>query len=244
MKRSVLFIVLFLGINLYGGIVSAAGLVEESAILDRAYIPALAFTNFPDKPQSAVEQSVLGFVAAWEHFLRSIPAEDSRKAPLREAIRLSSEKVDEARSLVAANKRKDAHEALETIRTSFARARGALGIDYLPDRFTAFHDPMEKFADLAEKPGTEPVKLKALLAELSALWKAVEERRLDTRLFNVSLDRAKQYEEQVKKEREILTRLEGLIASGKNGGIAAAATALKRNFAQTYFVFGDFSRLP
>jgi hypothetical protein len=220
-----------------------AGLVDESAELERTYIPVLALTNQPDKPQPLVEESLRRFVAAWDKFLKEMAGEESARPPVRQAIRLSTGKVNEARMLVAANKRKDAHEALETLRTAFAKARSDLGINYLPDRFTDFHDPMEEFAELAEKPGIDSAKLKAQLRGLSTLWKAVEETPLDVKLFKVSPERAARYDEQVRKEREILTQLDGLISSGNHEGLVKAAKALKGNFAQTYFVFGDFSGL-
>ncbi len=45
-----------------------------------------------------------------------------------------------------------------------------MGISYLLDLHTAFHEPMEAFVDLAEKPGADQAKLKSLLAELSEKW--------------------------------------------------------------------------
>ena len=91
----------------------------------------------------------------------------------------------EAEKLAAAGKRKDAHEALEMVRIAFWKARSDMGIDYLLDLLTAFHEPMEAFVDLAEKPGADPAKLKSLLAELSEKWTIVEKAKLDTKLFGL-----------------------------------------------------------
>ncbi|MCK9363911.1 MAG: hypothetical protein M0P74_10000 [Syntrophales bacterium] len=62
-------------------------------------------------------------------------------------------------------------------------------------------------------------------------------------LFKLSPDQANRCSGLVKKERDILNGLEGLIGSGNSEALANAAGSLKSNFAQTYFVFGDFSGL-
>lgn len=242
MKKKAILIVA--GIAVLTVAVSAhAGLVEQSAILDRSYVPALALTNQREKPQAMVEESMRRLVAAWDSFVARVTPSDGGKASLNEAIKRSTASVEEARGLVAADKRKEAHEALETIRMLFWKARVDMGVDYLPDRFTAFHEPMEEFADLASKPGTDPALLRQRLNELSARWKDVEDAGLDVKLFGVSPERAAKYAEQVKKEREILTQLEGLTASASREALGKAATAMKGNFAQAFFVFGDFSGL-
>jgi hypothetical protein len=47
----------------------------------------------------------------------------------------------------------------------------------------------------------------------------------------------------VKKEREILTQLLGILASVNQEGLAKTAGAMKGNFSQTYLLFGDFTGL-
>jgi hypothetical protein len=47
----------------------------------------------------------------------------------------------------------------------------------------------------------------------------------------------------VKKEREILIQLSGLVESGNQEGLAKTAGAMKGNFSQTYLLFGDFTGL-
>jgi hypothetical protein len=225
-------------------VVSAhAGIMEESAVLERAYVPALALTNQPEKPLAAVEEAMRRFTAEWNRFVQNSTANDQKKAALKEAIAQSSASVKEAEGLVTADKRKDAHEALETVRMVFWKARTDMGITYLPDMFTAFHGPMEEFAGVASKSGTDLSTLKAPLNNLSDLWKNVENHPLDVQLFRVSPERAAKYKEQITKQREILVQLMGLIETGNREALAKATGMMKANFAQAYFVFGDFSGL-
>lgn len=209
---------------------------------DRAYIPGLALSNQPDKPAAAVEESMRRLNTGWEEFLQSLSKSDRENASLGKAIAESGPKIVEARNLVAAGKRPQAHEALEGVRIAFWKARTAMGIDYLPDRFTAFHEPMEKFVDLA-KPGADAAKLKNLLGELSARWSDVEKAKLDVGLFKFSAEKAATYANMVKKEREILTQLSGVVESGNQEVLAKTAGAMKGNFSQTYLLFGDFTGL-
>jgi hypothetical protein len=220
----------------------SAGLIEDYVLLDRSYVPALALTNQRDKPLPIVEESMRRLATAWNKFVQGTTKEWGKTA-MKEAITRSTVKVEEALGLVAVNKRKEAHEALETLRMVFWKARTDMGIKYLPDRFTAFHEPMEEFTDLAVKPDSDASKLREKLHELSIFWKEVEEAGLDVKLFAVSPERAAKYTDQVKREREILTQLESLIGSSNQEALAKAAGALKINFSQTYFVFGDFSGL-
>jgi hypothetical protein len=119
-----------------------AGIPEQSAAMDRSYVPALALTNQRDKPQALVVESVRRFVAAWEKFSAETKASEEVRKVLGEAIAQCSPKVKEAVDLAGADKRKEAHEALETVRLTLWKARSSKGIVYLPDLFTAFHEPM------------------------------------------------------------------------------------------------------
>jgi hypothetical protein len=151
--------------------------------------------------------------------------------------------VAEAEKLAAEGKRKDAHEALETVRIVFWKARKDMGIDYFLDLLTAFHEPMETFVDLAEKPDADPARLRSLLAELSEKWTVVEKTKLDTELFGLSEEKAVKYAGMVKKEREVLSSLPALIDGGDQDALVKTAGTVKTTFSQTYMIFGDFSGL-
>lgn len=220
-----------------------AGTVEEFAALERAYVPALALTNQPTKPTPQVQESLRRLDKTWQSFVQAAASQIKSNPAFAKAVTESRQKISGAETLVAAEKRHDAHESLEYIRTAFWKVRTDMGIDYLPDRFTAFHDPMEKFAEEVSKPGSDPQKLKTALSGLSRLWSDVEKSGIDAALFKVTPERAETYAKQIRKEREILNQFAGLIDSGNVEALSKAAVAMKSNFAQTYFVFGDFSGL-
>ena len=222
---------------------SSAALIDDMANLDKAYVAALVLSNQPDKPAEAVTASMKRLTESWKKFVDGLSPADRDNKSLKSAISQVSGSVAEAEKLAAAGKRKDAHEALETVRIAFWKARSDMGIDYLLDLLTAFHEPMEAFVGLAEKPGADPAKLKSLLAELSEKWTIVEKAKLDTKLFGLNEEKTTRYTSLVKKEREILTSLTALIVGKDQAALAKTAGTVKTTFSQAYMVFGDFNGL-
>jgi hypothetical protein len=227
---------------IFAGSLSAA-LIDDMAVLDRAYVAALVLSNQPDKPAEAVTASMKRLKESWKKFVDGLSKEDRENAALKSAVTQVSGSVAEAEKLAAAGKRRDAHEALEMVRIDFWKARSDMGIDYLLDLLTAFHEPMEAFVDLAEKSGADPTKLKSLLAELSEKWTIVEKAKLDTKLFGLNEEKTTRYTGLVKKEREILTSLLALIEGKDQTTLVKTAGTVKTTFSQAYMVFGDFSGL-
>ena len=222
---------------------SFAALIDDMATLDRAYVAALVLSNQPDKPAEAVTASMKRLTESWKKFVEGLSKEDREKAALKSTVTQVGGSIAEAEKLAVAGKRKDAHEALEMVRIVFWKARSDMGINYLLDLHTAFHEPMEAFVDLAEKPGADKAKLKSLLAELSEKWMIVEKAKLDTKLFGFNEEKTTKYYGLVKKEREILTSLAALIEGKDEEALTKTAGTVKTTFSQTYMVFGDFSGL-
>lgn len=243
MKKKYAFLSVIAALSLALTATVYAGVIEEFAALERAYVPALALTNQPTKPTSQVQGSLRRLDKAWQSFVQATASQMKSNPAFATVVTESRQKISGAEALVAADKRHDAHESLEYIRTAFWKVRTDMGIDYLPDRFTAFHDPMEKFAEEVSKPGSDLKNLKTALSGLSRLWSDVEKSGIDAALFKLSPERAETYAKQVRKEREILNQLVGLIDSGNVEALSKAVVAMKSNFAQTYIVFGDFSGL-
>ena len=222
---------------------SSAALIDDMAALDQSYVAALVLSNQPDKPAEAVTASMKRLTESWKKFVGGLSKEDRENSALKSAVTQVSASIAEAEKLAVAGKRKDAHEALEMVRIVFWKTRSDMGISYLLDLHTAFHEPMEAFVSLAEKPGADQVKLKSLLAELSEKWSVVEKAKLDAELFNLNEEKITRYNGLVKKEREILTSLAALIDGKDQAALAKTAGTVKTTFSQTYMIFGDFSGL-
>jgi hypothetical protein len=213
-----------------------AGPIEDAVALDRAYVPALVLTNQPQKPAAATTEALARLKSAWPK-LRGAASNDAA------AIAETDAKIREAEQLLGAGSRQGAHDALEGVRIALWKARAARGLDYYPDRLTAFHEEMETIVDLAAEPAFDAAKLKRQLAEASALWSRVEGARFDATLFGFDAERTARLNGLVKKEREILGQLDASLASANREAVAAGAKALRANFGQTYMLFGDFTGL-
>jgi hypothetical protein len=128
----------------------------------------------------------------------------------------------QARDLLAAGKRAEAHDALEGIRLAFLEARRGAGIELYVGRLTEFHDVMEGFVKLAESAAsTEQVR--AALDQASALWRRAERPDFDARLFGFDAPKYELLRKRIAAERATLD-----------------AFRLKSDFAQVYMMFGDF----
>jgi len=218
-----------------------AGAIEDTIVLDRAYIPALVLTNQPQKSAAATSESLQRLTAAWARFQAALPPAD--RAAYAAAIAESDAKIKTADKLLASGSRQAAHDALEGVRIAFWKARVAQGVDYYPDRLTAFHEAMEPLVDLAAIPPTDATKLKRQFEETSALWLRVEGARFDAALYGFDAEKTAQLQALVRKERGILSQLDAAIGSGNRGELEAGAKTLKGTFAQTLLLFGDFSGL-
>jgi hypothetical protein len=218
-----------------------AGVIEDTIVLDRAYIPALVLTNQPQRPATATSESLQRLNAAWVKFQAALPPAD--RPAYAAAIAESDAKIKSADKLLASGSRQGAHDALEGVRIAFWKARVAQGVDYYPDRLTAFHEAMEPLVDLAANPAADATKLKRRLDETSVLWSRVESTRFDASLYGFDAEKTAQLQSLIRKERGILSQLEAAIGSGNRDELAAGAKALKGTFSQTLLLFGDFSGL-
>jgi hypothetical protein len=220
-----------------------AGLVENMVALDRVYIPALVLTNQPDRPATVIGDSVKRLGEGWQEFVSALSDSDRSNPSLAAAIKDIGPGIEKSLKLADAGKRRESHEALEVVRISLWKVRGEMGIAYLPDLLTAFHEPMEAFVDLALKLGADAAKVKSLLEECREQWTAVEKAKLDPALFRLSPEKTAKYNEMVKKVRGTLGTLSATLAAGDKDGFITALKTVKSNFSQTYMVFGDFSGL-
>ena len=214
---------------------AVAGPIEDAVAFDRVYVPALVLTNQPQKP-AATAEALARLKAAWPK-LQAAALNDAA------AIAETDASIREAEKRLSSGSRQAAHDALEGVRLALWKARAARGVDYYPDRLTAFHEVMEQVVDSAAARAFDAPKLERELAEASALWSRVEDARFDAALFGFDAERTARLNGLVKKEREILAQLEASLALGNRETLAAGAKALRANFGQTYMLFGDFSGL-
>ena len=219
-------------------------LLQDSAALDRAYIPALMLSNAknPAKALAAHES----YLAAWEAFA----ARQRSARPTDAAWAKTFANIDkanaEARAALTAGRLADAHMIQEEVRHELWRQRQALGLDYQPDRLTAYHETMEDL--IASVPGKEPAAIgtpqisamKAILAKARTQWLAVKSARWEPADYGLEGARLDAYLAAVAAEDRALDELAAALDAGDGVRIAKAAPAIKPPFAKAYGAFGVF----
>jgi hypothetical protein len=218
---------------------ASAGLTEDMAAFERAFIPALALTNQPQAPAHKVDASLKRLEEGWPRFRQLLAAGGP---PMDEALAEVGRAIGDARARLAAGERAQAHDALERVRAALMRARARLGIELYTDRLTEYHDAMEDFVRLAVQ-GADPAALRPLLARASELWARAERPRFAPALFGMDDARFEQVAALARRERELLDALAADLAAGQRDRVADGAKRLKGVFAQLYLSFGDFSGL-
>lgn len=225
-------------LGLLAASVAQAGLLDEMVGLERAYVPVLALTNQPGK-QAESGQAMKRFDHAWSAF-RAAAA--TREEPsLLKVLDDAEQHLAQARRDIAGGQLKPAHEALEHVRHAFWKWRAGKGIEYFPDRLTAYHDQMELAADAATHPG-ERGKLAGALQQARARWDEVVGAKFDAQLHGFDAAKQARLRELMAREGQVLAKLEQLGPGGDAAALAAEAKGLKGTFAQIYFLFGDFGQ--
>lgn len=229
---------LVLAASLLGASVARAGLLDEMVLLERAYVPVLALTNQPGKSAESAA-AMQRFDRAWGTFRGAAATREERS--LAAVLDDAEKHLADARRDIAAGKLKDAHEALEHLRHAFWKWRAGRGIDYFPDRLTAYHDQMELVAEAATH-ANERGKLAGALQQARARWDDVTRAQLDAQLHGFDADKQARLRALIAREGETLAKLEALGPGGDAATLAGEAKTLKGTFAQIYFLFGEFSQ--
>ena len=222
---------------------AGADVRDPMVALDRAYVPALALTNMPGKDAQSRE-ATRRLSEAWAGFTKTIDPAFKRDRTLAKVLAESTEKITAAAALAGAGQIAKAHDALEHVRGALWKWREARGLVYFPDSLTAFHDEMEHLVDLGAKGADREAQRKAY-ASARSRWVDVERaaERFEAKLYGFDAARIERLRGLMAKERALLDDYAVALAASNPQALAGAGRALKGNFAQTYFLFGDFAGL-
>lgn len=227
---------LWLMVGVLVAMTARAGLLDDMVALERAYVPVLALTNQPGK-QAESTAALQRFERAWTEFRAADAVRADRS--LQGVLDGAESYIAKARREIAAGDLKEAHEALEHLRHTFWHWRTGKGIEYFPDRLTAYHDQMELLADAATHAAGRG-KFVTALQQARARWADVTRAKFDGQLHGFDAAKLGRMSALIAREGEALAKLEQLGPGGDAAALAAEAKTLKGTFAQIYFLFGDF----
>jgi hypothetical protein len=217
----------------------------DMAMLDRAYIPALALSSDGNREGSVLALEVLRL--EWTRFrqrhYRGKPDDALWNTDLDDVDR----RIGRAEALVLADNLDAAHEELEGIRRGLLELRRRNGIDYFPDRLTEFHDPMEAIYLTAQERGpagmdsSTMAALRLLAANARSAWDKASVARLDGRKLRLDRAAINRATELIAAQTRALDVLDAALAGGDAQAVHKAGLAVRPPFARLYMLFGDFA---
>jgi len=224
--------------------------LDDMVALDATYIPALAQTTAASQDAAAVPRAraaLAALQAQWPGLQQRLNMTWGPQAPKdwHQALAQAGQHIQAAAAAAAQANWKQAHDALEPIRTDLMAVRRAQGMDYFVDSLTAFHEPMEALAlaatstpaaSLSERQRAEMAQN---FAHARALWAQVERQRIDTASYGLSAARAAQLKQALADETLALARLSDALRGGDNAQLLQAAAAIKGPFARAFIAFGQ-----
>lgn len=221
---------------------------RDMAVLDRAYIPALALTSQGNVPLSRKAMTIL--IEQWQVFRARYSSYAATDADWRADLAYIDGQIREADGIVASGEHlSEAHEALEGIRLRLLDARQRLGLEYYVDYLTGFHGPMEDIV-LSAKDKT-PVGLTdadvavitGALSRAKEAWALVGFFAPDAAVFTLTDVQVAQWTQALRLGTEILEALDRAVRAGDRAEIVRLAPALKASFSKLFMLFGDFDRV-
>jgi hypothetical protein len=215
-------------------------LVDASAQLERAYVPALGLTNQRGNDAQARE-AVRRLELSWDAFRARAAPLAAKDAALRATLAASSERVQQAAAQAGAGDMAKAHESLEYLRDALWKWRASRGVEYFPDRLTAYHDVMEHLVDAAAR--ALPGDTRIAYAQAVSKWIDVERAPFAAAVHGFDGAAQQRLRAAMASERATLDEFAAAMGSGDPQALADVGRRLKQRFAQLYFLFGDFRGL-
>ena len=218
--------------------------LQDCAALDQDYIPALMLSNAKSQAKAMAAQEK--YQVAWTAFA----ARNRNAKPGNAAWAAMFATIDKANAqasaALAAGKMSEAHGVQEEVRHALWHERQALGLDYHPDRLTAFHATMERLIDAvagkspADISPTLVASMKTLFGTARTQWQAVKASPWVPADYGLDAARLEAYKAAVAAEDKALDELGAALDAGDASRINQAAPAIKGPFSRAYRAFGVF----
>ena len=231
------------------GRVRAVAKSEDGAMIDFdvVYIPPLFLTGAaPKSPEgpARAHAALSRLQTQWPGLRARLQAMWPRdRAWLRTLDAVQGHVADAARH-AGRGAWPESHEALEHVRMTLKQAREARGMDYVLDRFVAFHEPMEHLADAAVKwtPTTlgvaQRTEVERHFTEARARWRVIETLPLEAAALRLTPAREAQLRKAMADEGAALAALSQALRGDDAAALLKAAAATKPPFVRAYTAFG------
>ena len=222
--------------------------IKDTAVFDKAYIPALFLTS-----QGKVEESQIAMKflkEEWAAFKKKYYSAQPNDAQWKKDMDKVEELMMAADTTVAGGKElRSAHEDMEAAGAILKDARQRNKIEYFPDYLAEFHGIMEEiFEDAANwKPETLSDKdmqtIQKVLPDGLEAWEAAKKANFNPEPYGFNSEKVQKMRNLHKAEEDALLALQEALKKGDKAEIIKHALSLKPKYAAIYLWFGDFERL-
>jgi hypothetical protein len=223
-------------------------LMKDMADFDRAYIPALIFTDLHRQRES--ELSLERVKGNWKTFsdkyyeLEFKYGVDIVDKFWKEDFEKIEDLLVTSEGYVKAEKLAEAHLELDKIRFVFKRLRHRNGLPYFLDGMNEFDTEMEEILDFIKgKPRLderEVEKLRNLAVDAREKWTKVLSAEVSADVFGFDDKKVAAIKKRVKAQDEVLREFEVALWSDDENAIFQTAQDVQPNFVVLYKAFGDF----
>ena len=220
-----------------------ADLKSDMVKFDQAYIPALVLSG-QGNPLSALAMDSL--LNRWDWFKQRQAYRPDRDtqwnfdlATIERAILTAKRRVDEGAYA-------EAHVTLKGVRISFMHMRQRIGMAYLPDALTDFHQSLEAMLELMVE-GADAADVDALrlnYQRASAHWEAALDWPVNPFDYGLNSSEGDLLRRQMLDESSLLKRLGQQLAAGDHTAMGSTVTEIKDCFIRVYSHFGRFPQPP
>ena len=217
--------------------------LRDFAVVEKAYIPALALTSAGQAEPA--RRALAVFRERWEGFKARYRQKTSEDAQWQEDTQEIDTLLAEAAAAMGQGRPvSEAHESLEAVRFVFQSIRRRHDSLYILDGMTDFHEVMEGIAAYGARPlapltEAEKADLTELLDEARALWKGVRERGEDATYFGFTEVKRTKLAELFTREDDALVKVRAALQAGDVEGLRSAAAGVKPPYAEAFRLFGE-----
>lgn len=220
--------------------------------VEAVYITALFLSGNAEKSpevQPKADAAMARLMLQWMDRRRQLAALWPKDREWQMALDAVQLHIEEAADLSRKRQWREAHLRLEQVRDILAQARRARDLDFIPDRYTAFHEPMEKLA--AAGASAEPLDratLQGVFTQARVLWRAVESAEYDPERYAVSPVRQEQQAKAIPDVTAALSLINIALQGGTDEELRERLKAVKPPFVRAYTSFGwatnEYPKLP
>lgn len=226
-------------------------LEQDMAILEKAYIKPLFFSNKGNLVKTRA--TLQSYRSAWTTFdviYRTYRPDYQNWVKYFEDIEAAVQRAEEALVKAESNPallKSAVHPALEEVRTTMLQLRPRNGFPkFITDKMTIFHEPMEGIALSLADPNLQPAMItpsmigyyRELLDEASFAWSKVENCDVDAAVWGFSPEDVALLKSYIAQEKAALDKFSLALAAEDKVMIKQLGPALQPTFVKAYIMFG------